>query len=318
MSITWIMSLVFFGMALLVSLLLGPVVIPRLTQLKFGQAIREEGPQSHLVKQGTPTMGGFIFITSFLFVLAVFFVNLTNVIFVILSMVLFGGIGFIDDYLKVVRKHNLGLRSKQKLGLQLLAAFLMTAFAVQFGTDTILPFGIGIVDMGMWFFPIVIFIFLAVDNAVNLTDGLDGLATSVTAVIMVFFAIVSALQEQYGLMWSAFAMTGALLGYLRYNWYPAKVFMGDTGSLALGGMVTAYALALKIPFFIPIFGIVYVIENISVIIQVLYYKMTKKRFFKMAPIHHHFELTGWKEVKIVVVFTLVTVVASIIALMGLL
>ena len=317
MNITWIMSIIYFGIALLTSVLLGPIVIPRLTKLKFGQAIREEGPQSHMVKQGTPTMGGFIFITAFLFVMALFFINQRNVIFVMLSMVFFGAIGFLDDYIKVIRKHNLGLRSKQKLGLQLIAAFLMTAYAAQFGTDTHLPFGLGDFDLGIWFYPLVIFIFLAVDNAVNLTDGLDGLATSVTVVVMLFYAVVSAVQGQVVLMWSAFAMTGALIGYLKFNWHPAKVFMGDTGSLALGGIVTAYALALKIPFFIPIVGIVYVIENLSVIIQVVYYKKTKKRFFKMAPIHHHFELSGWKEVKIVSVFAVVTAVAGIIAFIGL-
>jgi phospho-N-acetylmuramoyl-pentapeptide-transferase len=317
MSIPWSMAGVYFGLALIASLFLGPVVIPQLRKLKFGQAIREEGPQSHMHKQGTPTMGGFIFLTAFLFVMAVFFMNQPEVVFVILSMVLFGGIGFLDDYIKVIRKHNLGLRSKQKLGLQLLAAIILTVFAAQFGTMTHLPFALGDYELGIWFFPMMVFIFLAVDNAVNLTDGLDGLATSVTIVVILFYAVVAALQGQTALMWSACALSGAMFGYLRFNWHPAKVFMGDTGSLALGGVVAAYAIALKIPFFIPIVGLVYVIENLSVIIQVGYYKKTKKRFFKMAPIHHHFELSGWREVKIVLTFAAVTAAAGIIALLAL-
>ncbi|WP_246543083.1 phospho-N-acetylmuramoyl-pentapeptide-transferase [Fusibacter paucivorans] len=315
MSITWIMAAVYFALALGASIFLGPVVIPQLRKLKFGQAIREEGPQSHMSKQGTPTMGGFIFLTAFLFVMAVFFMNQLEVVFVMLSLVLFGGIGFLDDYIKVIRKHNLGLKSKQKLGLQLLASIILTIFASQFGTDTHLPFHLGNYDLGIWFFPLVVFIFLAVDNAVNLTDGLDGLATSVTVVVIFFYAVVAAVKGETALMWSAFAFAGALIGYLKFNWHPAKVFMGDTGSLALGGVVAAYAIALKIPFFIPIVGLIYVIENLSVIIQVLYYKKTKKRFFKMAPIHHHFELSGWREVKIVLTFAAVTAVAGVVSLL---
>ena len=317
MTIQWVLVALYFGLGLFASLFLGPVVIPQLHKLKFGQAIREEGPQSHLAKQGTPTMGGFIFITAFLFVMAIFFINDPKVVTVMLSMVLFGAVGFADDYLKVIRKHNLGLKSKQKILLQLSVSIIMTMMVAQFGLETHLPFGLGDISLGFWFYPWMLFIFIAVDNAVNLTDGLDGLATSVTFVVMLFYALVAALQGEKFLMLSALAMAGALLGYLKFNWYPAKIFMGDTGSLALGGLVAAFAMVLKIPFFIPIIGFVYVIENLSVIIQVGLYKKTKKRFFKMAPIHHHFELSGWHEIRIVLTFTAVTVVMGIIGLLAL-
>jgi len=317
MTIQWALVALYFGLGFFASLFLGPVVIPQLHKLKFGQAIREEGPQSHLIKQGTPTMGGFIFITAFLFVMAIFFINDPKVVTVMLSMVLFGAVGFADDYLKVIRKHNLGLKSNQKILLQLSVSVIMTFMVAQFGLGTHLPFGLGDISLGIWFYPWMIFIFIAVDNAVNLTDGLDGLAASVTFVVMLFYAVVAALQGEKFLMLAALAMAGALLGYLKFNWYPAKIFMGDTGSLALGGMVAAFAMVLKIPFFIPIIGLVYVVENVSVIIQVGVYKKTKKRFFKMAPIHHHFELSGWHEIRIVLSFVAVTIITGIIGILAL-
>jgi len=315
MTIQWALVALYFGLGFFASLFLGPVVIPQLHKLKFGQAIREEGPQSHLIKQGTPTMGGFIFITAFLFVMAIFFINDPKVVTVMLSMVFFGAVGFADDYLKVIRKHNLGLKSNQKILLQLSVSVIMTFMVAQFGLGTHLPFGLGDISLGIWFYPWMIFIFIAVDNAVNLTDGLDGLAASVTFVVMLFYAVVAALQGEKFLMLAALAMAGALLGYLKFNWYPAKIFMGDTGSLALGGMVAAFAMVLKIPFFIPIIGLVYVVENVSVIIQVGVYKKTKKRFFKMAPIHHHFELSGWHEIRIVLSFVAVTIITGIIGIL---
>lgn len=305
---------IYFIISLVTSLAFGPIVIPRLRKLKFGQAIREDGPEAHLVKSGTPTMGGLIFIVAFLTPIMIFLnFESSEVIFVITGMIGFGAIGFIDDYLKVVKKHNLGLRAKQKILMQLVVGILIAWLAGRIGTEVHLPF-LGIYADFKWlFYPFAVFMAVGFNNAVNLTDGLDGLAASVTFVVSVFFALVSLKQGNELMILVNLAMAGALLGYLRYNWYPAKVFMGDTGSLALGGYVVAVAFALKMPFLLLMVGIVYVIETLSVIIQVLVFKKTKKRIFKMAPIHHHFELSGWHEKKIVFVFTGLTTLGACIA-----
>jgi len=307
-------SLMFFMISGLAGLILGPIVIPRLRKLKFGQAIREEGPQSHLQKTGTPTMGGLIFLIAFLIPIALtlIFEDL-SIVYVVLATFGFGIIGFLDDYLKVIKKHNEGLKAKQKFGLQFILGIAFALFAMKWGTETYIPFISETVDLGWLFFPLVTIMFVAIDNAVNLTDGLDGLSSTVTLVVSIFFFIMGYKQKNEMVMVMAAAMSGGLLAYLKFNWYPAKVFMGDTGSLALGGYVGAMAILLKMPLFIPIFGLIYFIETLSVMIQVGVYKKTKKRVFKMAPIHHHFEALGWNEIKIVTSFSLVTLIMCIVS-----
>jgi phospho-N-acetylmuramoyl-pentapeptide-transferase len=310
----WLNSSLFFCLSGLAGLVLGPIVIPRLRQLKFGQAIREEGPQSHLYKTGTPTMGGLIFIVAFLIPIALTLTfELARVGYVALALLTFGAVGFLDDYLKVVKKHNEGLKAKQKFGLQIILGIGFTIWAMFWGTDIYIPFIEGTVDIGWLYIPLVIIMYLAIDNAVNLTDGLDGLAATITSIVSIFFIIMGFVQKNDIVIMMASAMAGGLIAYLKFNWHPAKVFMGDTGSLALGGYVGAMAVLLKMPLFIPFFGLIYFIETLSVMIQVLYYKKTKKRFFKMAPIHHHFEMLGWNEVKIVTRFSLVTILMCAIS-----
>jgi len=307
-------ALLFFVLSGVSGLLLGPVVIPRLRQLKFGQAIREEGPQSHLQKTGTPTMGGLIFMVAFLIPIAF---SLTfewqQTSYVALAVLCFGAIGFLDDYLKVVKKHNEGLKAKQKFGLQLILAVAFTAYGAIWGTDIAVPFVHGTVDIGWVYYPLAIIMYVAIDNAVNLTDGLDGLAATVTLIVSIFFLVMGFVQENTVVILTASAMSGGLLAYLKYNWHPAKVFMGDTGSLALGGYVGAMAIMLKMPLFIPLFGLIYFIETLSVMIQVGVYKRTKKRVFKMAPIHHHYEMVGWNEVQIVTRFSALTILMCLIS-----
>jgi len=313
----WIQNVIYFSIAFGTSLFLGPIVIPRLQKLNIGQAIREEGPKEHLKKGGTPTIGGLIFIVSLLFVMLIFLIKDIKVWFVVGSMLAFGAIGFIDDYLKVIKKHNLGLRSKQKIILQLIVSSIFAVIAMGFGTDLKVPFTGNSIDLMHFYVPFIIFYYLAVDNSVNLTDGLDGLSTSVTIVVLTSMSVFAYIGKEWMIMSICVALVGALVGYLKYNWHPAKIFMGDTGSLALGGFIASSAIILKIPLFIPIIGIIYVAESLSVILQVGHYKRTKKRLFKMAPIHHHFELSGLTEVKIVIVFTAISAVFSIIGICAL-
>lgn len=306
--------LITFGIALLVSVLVGPVLIPFLHKLKFGQEIREEGPSWHKKKSGTPTMGGFIFIAGVL-AATLFMARDTSTLIVLICAVGFGLIGFIDDFIKVILKRNLGLTALQKLALQiaLAVAFVITLNALGLlHTDIILPFVKEPVNLGWFYVAFAVFIMVGFVNAVNLTDGLDGLATSVTAVVSLFFAVVSLLAGNNSLAVFLVALTGGCLGFLLFNHYPAKVFMGDTGSLFLGGAVSAAAIVLKMPLILVIVGIIYVVEALSVMLQVASFKLTGKRIFKMSPIHHHFEMCGWREVKIVSVFCAVTVVFCVI------
>lgn len=306
--------LITFGIALLVSVLVGPVLIPFLHKLKFGQEIREEGPSWHKKKSGTPTMGGFIFIAGVL-AATLFMARDTSTLIVLICAVGFGLIGFIDDFIKVILKRNLGLTALQKLALQiaLAVAFVITLNALGLlHTDIILPFVKEPVNLGWFYVAFAVFIMVGFVNAVNLTDGLDGLATSVTAVVSLFFAVVSLLAGNNSLAVFLVALTGGCLGFLIFNHYPAKVFMGDTGSLFLGGAVSAAAIVLKMPLILVIVGIIYVVEALSVMLQVASFKLTGKRIFKMSPIHHHFEMCGWREVKIVSVFCAVTVVFCVI------
>lgn len=303
----------------LISLILGPIFIPMLHKFKFGQNIREEGPKSHLKKAGTPTMGGIIFIISVTIVMIVMRYNISDEGMVVLySMIAFGFIGFLDDMLKIIHKNNLGLRAWQKMLLLLLFSVAMAYYAYTvLGTSIVVPFLGTEINLGIIYIPFVIVYYAGATNAVNLTDGLDGLASTVTVIVLIFFSVVAFNQHSYHISVFALALIGALLGFLRYNAYPAKIFMGDTGSLALGGAVASIALLLKNPFILVIVGGIYVFETLSVIIQVISFKTTGKRVFKMAPVHHHFEQLGWSEVKVVTVFSIVTVILCIIAAISL-
>lgn len=313
-----------FVASFVLALLSGAVFLPLLRRLKFGQTIREDGPQTHLVKQGIPTMGGFIFLTPLILIGGYFALDDRNMAALILTTIGFGAVGFADDFLKIRRKSKDGLTPKQKMiGLMIVAA-LFTAYVITM-TDawesTVIPF-IGLdnpLPLSIYVFvPFCIFILLSYTNAVNLTDGLDGLAGSITMIVLVFFTVVAMLNDDWGSIKVFCAiLAGGCLGFLAYNLHPARVFMGDIGSLALGGAVASVSILLQMPFILVIAGMVYFIENLSVIMQVAYFKKTGKRIFKMAPIHHHFELMGWKETKVVTVFLLVTIMFCTIAFFAL-
>ncbi|WP_154826297.1 phospho-N-acetylmuramoyl-pentapeptide-transferase [Clostridium butyricum] len=297
------------------SLILGPIFIPILHKLKFGQNIRKEGPKSHQKKAGTPTMGGIIFFISVAATILIMGPSFTDPKMIILySFLAFGFIGFLDDMLKIIHKDNLGLKAGQKMILLLIFSVALAVYGYKnIGTDILIPLGSGFkLNLGLLYIPFVIIYYAAVTNAVNLTDGIDGLATSVTIIVLTFFTIVAFKTGQKDVAIFSIALCGALLGFLKYNAFPAKIFMGDTGSLALGGAVGTIALMLKMELWVVIVGLMYVVETLSVIIQVTSFKMTGKRVFKMAPIHHHFEQCGWSEVKIVTIFSLVTAVLCII------
>lgn len=285
------------GLGLVFSVGGAPIWIPYFKKLKFGQHIREDGPQAHLQKGGTPTFGGIIFFVAWLASVLLMPFDQASV-FILIATLGFGLIGFSDDYIKVIKKNNLGLRAWQKmLGLFVVSTGLYLVF-IQ-GQAFTMPFGMAPLTQPVLVYVAFLFLSVAVPNAVNLTDGLDGLCASVTAVISLMLTALAFSQGAYVIATLNMAMFGALMGYLVFNWYPAKVFMGDTGSLALGGYVLANAMVLDLVWWLPLFGLVYVIETLSVMIQVAWFKKTGKRFFKMAPIHHHFELLGWHEVKIV-------------------
>lgn len=320
-------TIVAFG----ISALLGPLMIPVLTRLKIGQTVRTEGPESHLKKNGTPTMGGILILGGFFVSLALYFIltfvtgngarGHEEIVPVMILTIGFGLVGFIDDYIKVVRKQSEGLKAWQKMGLQIIVttAFLMYMLTISKSSlEILIPFTGGrTVDIGWIAIPLLYFVVLGTDTGANFTDGLDGLATSVTMVITLFFAMAGAtLGVEVGYI--AGAMFGGLMGFLLFNAYPAKVFMGDTGALALGGFVAGMAYVLKMPIILVIVAFIYVAEVLSVILQVGYFKITKgKRLFKMAPIHHHFEKCGMKETKVVALFTIVTICCCLIAYLAL-
>ncbi len=303
-----------------VSVLLGPVVIPFLRRLKVGQTERTEGPQSHLKKNGTPTMGGILILISIVVTSLLFVGEYPHIIPVLFLTLGFGMVGFLDDYLKVVLRRSMGLRAWQKLALQFLVTGVFV-FYLQRYTEVSLemkvPFLDGVyLDFGLFNIPILFFVVIGTVNGVNLTDGLDGLASSVTVLVATFFSVV-AIGTDSGIEPVTCAVVGALLGFLLFNVHPASVFMGDTGSLALGGFVAAAAYMMQMPLYIAIVGFVYLIEVLSDILQVTYFKLTGgKRIFKMAPLHHHFELCGWSETRIVAVFSIVTALLCLAALMG--
>lgn len=298
-----------FLISYLTASMLAPVIVPFLQRLKVGQNIREEGPKSHHKKQGTPTMGGVIFILGTLVAVLIQRNFDPKAGFVVLSFLAYGAIGYADDYIKVILKRNLGLSAKQKMAGQILVAAVLSYYAkVIFGSELFVPFANTYVDLGIFYIPFVLFIYVAVTNSVNLTDGLDGLATMVTISVLTFFGIVAIKIDLESVTKVVFALIGGLVGFFTVNRHPAKVFMGDLGSLALGGAVTALAISTKMIFMIPIVGFIYFAEALSVIIQVAVFKKTGKRVFKMSPLHHHYELSGWDENTIVGRFSVLTLV----------
>lgn len=307
--------------AFFIALILGPILIPILHRLKFGQNIREDGPKSHQKKAGTPTLGGLIFIIASFITMAILIRKPSDESMIALyAFIAFGLIGALDDGLKIIHKNNLGLKAIQKMILLLIVSGILGFYAATnslIGTSIIVPFVQKTVNLGKWYVPFIVIYYAATTNAVNLTDGLDGLATSITLLVMTFFALVCFSQGYYTLSIFCGVIAGALLGFLRYNAFPAQIFMGDTGSLALGGAVATVAMILKMPLLVIIVGGVYAIETLSVILQVASFKLTKKRIFKMSPIHHHFELSGWHETKIVSIFSIITVILCLIAFLSL-
>lgn len=306
--------------AFAISALLGPVIIPFLRKLKVGQTEREE-LKSHLKKTGTPTMGGLIILAGVLVTSLFFIKDNPEIIPILFLTVGFGAIGFLDDYLKVVLHRSDGLLAWQKMLLQIIVTGIFAYYLINYTEVSLLmqiPFLKGqYLDPGKAALPFMFFVVIGTVNGVNFTDGLDGLASSVTVLVATFFSVV-AIGTKSGIEPVTCAVVGALLGFLLFNVYPAKVFMGDTGSLALGGFVAASAYMLQMPLFIPIVGFIYMIEVISVIIQIGYFKITHgKRFFRMAPIHHHFELGGWSETRVVAVFSIITALLCLTALMAL-
>ena len=304
-----------------ISVVMGPIIIPILRRLKMGQTEREEGVKSHLKKAGTPTMGGVIILLAIVVTSLIYVREYPKVIPVLFVTLGFGLIGFLDDYLKVVLKRSDGLMPAQKFGLQFLLTAVFAFYMVKVAKiplTLLIPFSGGKYwDIGWVAIPVLFIAVIGTVNGVNFTDGLDGLASSVTVLVATFFTVV-AIGTKSGIEPITCAVVGALLGFLLFNVYPASVFMGDTGSLALGGFVASAAYVLQMPLFILIVGLIYLVEVLSVIIQVTYFKKTGgKRIFKMAPLHHHFELCGWSETKVVAVFAIITAILCLIALLAL-
>ncbi len=314
----------------------GYFLIPFLRKLKYGQTILEIGPSWHKSKQGTPTMGGIMFILGIVFAVACGFVfmlfsdkNNASVSYLqqvrliagVIMALAFGALGFLDDYIKVVKKRNLGLTAKQKMFAQIMIAVSYLAILFLSGdrsTSIWFPF-LGSLNFGVFYYPFAVFVIVGFVNAVNLTDGIDGLASSVTFVAAIGMMAITALLKIYSMDMLAAALAGGCLGFLIYNFHPAKVFMGDTGSMFLGGIIVALAFGVQQPLLLVLCGVIYLVETGSVMLQVAYFKLTHgKRIFKMSPIHHHFEMSGWSENKIVVVFSLVTLIGSAVAVLSVL
>lgn len=308
--------LISFGL----SAVLGPFVIPLLRRMKVAQTVREDGPGTHLKKSGTPTMGGILILLGVAITSMLYVKNYPQIRPVLLLTLGFGMIGFLDDYIKVVLRRSMGLKAWQKMLLQIIVTGVFAWYLRESGISLSMriPFVKGIyIDFGWLDLPLLFVAVIGTVNGTNFTDGLDGLAGSVTVMVATFFT-VAAVGLGVEIEPVTCAVTGALLGFLLFNVHPASIFMGDTGSLALGGFVAACAYLLQMPLFLPVVGFVYLVEVLSVMLQVVYYKLSGgRRIFKMAPIHHHFELCGWKETKIVAVFSIVTAILCLLALLGL-
>ncbi|WP_099468541.1 phospho-N-acetylmuramoyl-pentapeptide-transferase [Konateibacter massiliensis] len=304
--------------AFVISAITGPGVIKYLTKLKAGQTVRDDGPQTHLKKTGTPTMGGVLILLSIVIVSLFYIQRYPKIIPILFVTLGFGIIGFLDDYIKVVLKRSLGLTAVQKMAGEIMVTVIFAYYLINFtdvGLEMLVPFTNGAyIDIGVLAIPLMFIAIIGTVNGVNFTDGLDGLASSVTVLVAAFFSL-AAIMKGSGVEPITCAVVGSLLGFLLFNAHPARVFMGDTGSLALGGFVAATAYMLKMPLFILIVGLIYLVEVMSVILQVSYFKLTHgKRIFKMAPIHHHFELCGWAETKVVTIFTIITAILCLIGL----
>lgn len=307
-----------FAATFVLTLIAGPILIPFLRRLKFGQTVRDDGPQTHLKKTGTPTIGGLIFIIPISFVAVYYSQKYPAIIPILIATLGFAAVGFLDDFIKVVKKRKDGLYAGQKTFMQLIVCVAFAFYVIRYteaGTSLVIPFINFEIQPWLYFLFIVVFMYFF-SNAVNLTDGLDGLCAGVTLVVGIFFTIVSLTNPEWGYIkiFSA-SIAGGCLGFLAFNIYPAKVFMGDTGSLALGGALTAIVVMMRMPLILIVVGGIYLLEAVSVILQVASFKLTGKRIFKMAPIHHHFELMGWKETKVVTVFIIATVLLAIASLM---
>jgi len=307
------------AVAITISLAMGPFMIQFLRRLKVGQSIREEGPRNHYVKAGTPTMGGIIIITAVMVASFLFAGSSREVLTAVLITICFGGIGFWDDYIKVVLKRSLGLRAREKLGLQILISLifgLLLMFVLERGTEIVIPFSGFVLDIGWFYLPFVVLVLISAANGANLTDGLDGLAAGVTFFIVLGLGVVCVMSNHGNLLIYCGALAGACLGFLFFNRHPARVFMGDTGSMALGAGVAAVAAMTRSEIALIILAGVYVIETLSVIIQVISFQATRRRVFLMAPLHHHFELKGMPEPKVVSLFYILSAVFVAIGLIG--
>ncbi len=303
----------------LIVVILGPIFIPMLAKFKFGQTVRDDGPQTHLQKNGTPTMGGVIMI------IAILITGLTrakidkDLLVGLICITGFGFVGFLDDFIKIKMKRSLGLKAYQKIILQFALALFVSYYqysASPSATQIMIPFTDYIINLGPLYVPIMMFVIIGTVNAVNLTDGLDGLASGITLIVSIFFMLLAISVGNSDVAILAAATGGACLGFLGFNSYPAKVFMGDTGSMALGGAVVSFAVLTNSVLLIPIVGCIYFAEAISDIIQVTSFRLTGKRVFKMAPIHHHFEQCGWPETRVVFVFWIATVVLAWIGIIA--
>lgn len=314
--------LIVFLMSMAVTLVTGPVFIPWLHRLKFGQQILEDGPVWHQKKSGTPTMGGLMFILGVAVSCAVAIIIKRDIKLLIMLVIAlgYGAIGFVDDYVKVVKKRNLGLTAIQKFALQAILSViyvLVLDFTGNLETDIIIPFSDVTLHMPVWLYVVfILFVVCGTVNAVNLTDGIDGLAASITVVVSLFLALAGHFFSSSA-SYLSLAVAGGCIGFLCFNKYPASVFMGDTGSLFLGGAISVAAVGMRMPLILVIVGFVYLFETLSVILQVASFKLTGKRIFKMSPIHHHFEMCGWNEKKIVTVFSLVSLLLCVIAFISL-
>ena len=306
------------GAGFVLSSFLGPKIIPLLQRLKIGQSIREDGPSSHLAKSGTPTMGGIIFLVAFVAATSIAVGLSADMGIIIFSTLGFGAVGFMDDYIKVVKKRNLGLRAYQKIIGQFIMAMVLIQYYLNFSGSyprILIPLlGEKNLALGVLTVPFLLIVIIGTVNAVNLTDGLDGLASGVSVIVFGAFGLLSLRLGYVDSAVASFAMSGSLMGFLIYNYNPARIFMGDTGSLALGGALSAITLLSGTYIFILIIGGLFFAEALSVMIQVGYFKLTGKRFFRMAPLHHHYEQKGWKEIKVVWVFWATTLVLSLAGL----
>ena len=318
MKLELLTQLIVFVVSFLVALISGYYLIPFLKKLKYRQTVRDDGPVSHFQKMGTPTIGGILFLIPLIIVPLYYifrgmYMQMIPIVIVTLS---FGLVGFVDDYIKIYKKRKDGLYWKQKLFALLIVATVFAIYVKYYTdieTNILIPFVNVEIPLGMLFIPFTVIVLISTTNSVNITDGLDGLAGGITVIIMAFFAVVAVFKNEWEYIRILSAIiAGGCLGFLNYNSYPARVFMGDTGSLALGGAIASIAIMMKMPLLILIIGMIFVVETLSVIIQVASYKLRKKRVFKMAPLHHHFELSGWKETRVVLVFWSITLVSCII------